>query len=383
MVFRRSENGSWFFEFQFRGVRIRENTHSPVKAVALRLERERRRGLELGTGGLKRIASPLTFARAAAEFQELRTPGWAPRTRGVNQAACAALLPHFGRLLLADIQPKHIAAFQRHRQNAGMGGRSINIEVALLRQVLIHHRLWANIAPDVRMLREREDVGRALTADEMHRLLTAARSSASRSLYPALVLALHTGLRNEELRHLRWRQANLLGEAVTVGKSKTRGGEGRVVPLSDTALAALKAWRSQFPSALPEHYVFPSERYGLHGSPGTLGGEVRAYSYDPETPIAGWKSSWTTCRRAAGVQCRWHDMRHSFVSRLGDNAVSDQTLMALAGHVSRKMLERYSHARSESKRAAVKLLDGLPLFGEEPDAFGGGTSGGTPVSKTQ
>jgi hypothetical protein len=55
--------------------------------------------------------------------------------------------------------------------------------------------------------------------------------------------------------------------------------------------------------------------------------------------------------------CRWHDKRHTFISRLGENMVSDQTLMAITGHLSKKMLERYSHARMESKRAAVRTLD--------------------------
>ncbi len=59
----------------------------------------------------------------------------------------------------------------------------------------------------------------------------------------------------------------------------------------------------------------------------------------------------------AGVSCRWHDLRHTFISRCGENGIADQTLLALAGQLSRKVLERYSHARNESKRAAVKMLD--------------------------
>jgi hypothetical protein len=95
----------------------------------------------------------------------------------------------------------------------------------------------------------------------------------------------------------------------------------------------------------PDHYLFPSERYGLHGSKGTFGGVVKVYDFHPETPIAGWKSSWTTCRTVAKVECRWHDMRHTFISRMGENRVADQTLLALTGQLSRKMLERYSHSR--------------------------------------
>jgi hypothetical protein len=109
-----------------------------------------------------------------------------------------------------------------------------------------------------------------------------------------------------------------------------------------------------FPGAMPEHYVFPSERYGLHGKKGTFGGEVRMYDFDPMTPVASWKTSWTTCRKAASVSCRWHDMRHTFISRMGENKVSGQTLLASAGQLSRRVLERYSHARNESKRVASR-----------------------------
>ena len=119
----------------------------------------------------------------------------------------------------------------------------------------------------------------------------------------------------------------------------------------------MKEWRGYFPTAQPHHFVFPSEKCGLHGTKGIFGGVVKVYQYDPAKPTGGWKSSWKTCRKKAEVSCRWHDKRHTFVSRLGENMVSDQTLMAITGHLSKKMLERYSHARNESKRAAVRTLD--------------------------
>ncbi len=51
-------------------------------------------------------------------------------------------------------------------------------------------------------------------------------------------------------------------------------------------------------------------------------------------------------------------MRHTFISRLAENpSVSEQTLKALAGHVSRQMLERYSHIRSQAKQAAIQALE--------------------------
>lgn len=207
------------------------------------------------------------------------------------------------------------------------------------------------------MLKERTDIGRALSADEVHLVLAACQKSRSRGLYPAVLLSMHTGLRNGELRLLRWRQVDLLERTVQVGKSKTAGGEGRVVPLSDTATRTMQAWRSQFPDAEPGHAVFPSERYGVAGEAGFLHGTLVCHSIRPDVPIGSWNAGWRRALKAAGVKCRWHDLRHTFVSRMAESQASDATIKAMTGHMSNKMLERYSHTRTEAKRLAVASLD--------------------------
>jgi integrase len=62
-------------------------------------------------------------------------------------------------------------------------------------------------------------------------------------------------------------------------------------------------------------------------------------------------------RKEAKVSCRWHDLRHTFVSAIAEGQASDATIMSLAGHVSRKMMELYSHTRNEAKRSAISALD--------------------------
>ena len=52
----------WWYEFEFRGQRIRESTHSRTKSIAERIERERRRQLELGSVGLKEHRTPQMFS---------------------------------------------------------------------------------------------------------------------------------------------------------------------------------------------------------------------------------------------------------------------------------------------------------------------------------
>ena len=66
-------------------------------------------------------------------------------------------------------------------------------------------------------------------------------------------------------RLLRWDQVDLVRRTVRVGKSKTEAGTGRVIPLNDKATKVLKFWADQFPDRKPEHFTFPSERYGAGG----------------------------------------------------------------------------------------------------------------------
>lgn len=121
-------------------------------------------------------------------------------------------------------------------------------------------------------------------------------------------------------------------------------------------LACLKEWRSQFPEAHPNHYVFPSKRSGLQGEgeDGQFGGKVAPYNVRPTVPIGSLLP-----RRLQsgfpkpGFPARWHDARRTFVSSLADDKASDATIMSLAGHFSRKMMEKFSHTRNETKRIAI------------------------------
>jgi hypothetical protein len=58
---------------------------------------------------------------------------------------------------------------------------------------------------------------------------------------------------------------------------------------------------------------------------------------------------------------RFHDLRHTCITKLAEGQASEQTIMAIAGHVSRKMLEHYSHIRMEAKRAALDAIAHVPI----------------------
>jgi integrase len=162
-------------------------------------------------------------------------------------------------------------------------------------------------------------------------------------MHAALALDLNTGLRDKELREIRWEQIDLVHrKALTVGKSKTDAGTGRVIPLNDTAMAALTLHASwyikRFGECKPEWFVFP------FGTP---------LPKDPTRSITSFKTAWIKVRKNAGVKGRWHDNRHTLITELAETGAGDEVIMSIAGHVSRSMLSRYSHVRMEAKRRAL------------------------------
>jgi integrase len=109
----------------------------------------------------------------------------------------------------------------------------------------------------------------------------------------------------------------------------------------------------------PEHYLFPGFRYKHTKEENTAGA-----GYDPTKPMVSWRSGWRTLTKSAGLEgLRFHDLRHHAITKLAEAGTADQTLMAIAGHVSREMLEHYSHIRMAAKRRAVEALDKVkPTF---------------------
>jgi integrase len=136
---------------------------------------------------------------------------------------------------------------------------------------------------------------------------------------------------------------------LTVGQSKTEAGEGRTIPLNSDLFEALKEharwYTKRFGTVQLEWYLFP----GRVGKPEN--GKSRPY--DPTRPVTTLKTSWKNVKVRAGVDGRFHDTRHTLITELAENGEGDQTIMDIAGHVSKQMLARYSHIRNGSKTGST------------------------------
>lgn len=79
-------------------------------------------------------------------------------------------------------------------------------------------------------------------------------------------------------------------------------------------------------------------------------------------------------RAKCDVQCRFHDLRHTAATKMAEAGVPESTMLAIMGHMSRAVIERYSHIRMPAKREAVKSLE-LPKLGK-PRLISSATSKG-------
>jgi len=176
--------------------------------------------------------------------------------------------------------------------------------------------------------------------------------------YLAAILCLNTTARGCELKGLQWADIDLFQRTITIRKTKTAAGE-RMIPLTSVAASALARLRTRaesFGPVEPSHYVFAAfvPKFKFNDT------NVVGYSltgYDPTRHINSWRTAWRSLTKKAGLPgFRFHDLRHCAITSLAESGAADSTIMAIAGHVSRRMLERYSHVRMEAKRTAMESL---------------------------
>jgi integrase len=116
-----------------------------------------------------------------------------------------------------------------------------------------------------------------------------------------------------------------------------------------------KTWRTAWRSLVEETAKRAGERAAKLAS--ETGGNVDEARRRARLPLIN----------ETGGRLRFHDLRHQAITELAEAGAADATIEALAGHMSREMLEHYSHVRMAAKRAALeKLSTGLVEPAKEP-----------------
>jgi len=376
---------TWWTDFSVNGVRYRMSLGTRDWREAQSKEKEKiaeaQRGQLTVTG---QSFGRLAFTEALDRYLVDRSVHVSPRSRRSESDHAKPLRQSFGPILVSRISTEAILAYIRQRKGKGISNVTINMEIGILRRVLKRAKRWSLVADEIPRLPERRDIGRALSLEEKTRLLKmAALKPEWDTARAAAILALNTTMRGCELKGLRWQDVDFMERTVTIRRSKTEAGE-RVIPLNGDAWGAILALRAKaqklFGESLePVWYLFP---------------HAEGYSKpDPTKSMSGWRNAWRSLTRAVSCpacgqlqqpakmcakdKCkadlgkiksplhglRFHDLRHHAITELAESQASERTIMAIAGHISPRMLDHYSHIRMDAKRKALEALSGRGLTG--------------------
>jgi len=310
-------------------------------------------------GQLPTDFAKLVFEKAKEAWLTERKATVAAKTHRIDKERSAALEMALGGRRLCDITGDMVRAYQMKRV-AKVSPRTVNLETKVLRMILKRARLWARMADEYKGLREdKRGPGRALSPEQEQKLFEVAASRTGWEVaYYAALLANNTTARGCELKGLKLGDINLIDRSLCIRRASTKTDAGaRIVPLNDSALwacARLLERAQKLGSIQPDHYLMPAALYQHKRK----NDPIRGAGYDPSRPMISWRTAWRSLTVEAGLAgLRFHDLRHHCITRLAEAGVPDHTLMAIAGHVSREMLEHYSHIRFEAKRDAVRALD--------------------------
>lgn len=243
------------------------------------------------------------------------------------------LIIGLGKLRLDELTPFRIEQFKRERMNgttkrgSTRAPASVNHEIALLSKILSlasdHGHLASNPCRKVKKLRLNNRRHRYLTDEEEQRLL-AACFGRRQHLRPLIRLALVTGMRRGELLKLTWREIDLGRGLINIRDPKN--GRDRAVPIDDEARTVIEAL-------------------------GIGRADDRLFAFDEI------KRAWhTSCRIAEIADLHFHDLRHTFATRLADTGADAFTIAALLGHTTIHMASRYTHATDQGKVRAIENL---------------------------
>jgi integrase len=317
--------GRWWTYFYLEGIRHQESTGTNNRRLAERIAQQIRDDALLDRHHLPTVDPNMTFDRLAALF--IANAGATPH----HLTRFTHLLPYFGDRPLRSITKATVREYREARHRAKtVTDATINRDVSVLRHLLYwatdEGYLTQNPLTRLRLAPERRTPRPVVTLAEEAVLLAYPR----RHLRELIVMALDTGMRRGELLHQRWEQVDLDRQVLQVTRSKTIQGEGREIPLTARVHQLLESRRRE------EGLLFT---YGKHRI-GTI------------------KTGWRTAAEPVRRHLRFHDLRHTFNTRLLEAGVLQEVRKALMGHTSGQGVHGvYTHIELPLKREAIARLE--------------------------
>lgn len=328
--------GVWWTSMTYKGKRIRKSLETVNKKLAHVIEAKIKTEIVEGKYFDKPTGDNKTLNDMMEKFMKEHAPKVSVNTQKSYSVSLKHLLRFFGDSRLTAIMPKTIYEYKVLRKNAGAKAASINRELAMLSKGFnlgVKEWEWIKENPVSKVPKEKEnnERDRWLTEDEEKRLL----ENSPQWLRDIIVFALHTGLRQDELLSLQWSRVDLFRKIILI--QETKNGKPRTIPLNQIALNILieKAKVRNLKSDL----VFLS----------TATTKIDCHNLIRAFKIALEKA------RIQGFH--FHDLRHTFATRLAQRGVDLYKISKLLGHYDISMTQRYAHHCPESLRDGIQVLE--------------------------
>ena len=258
-----------------------------------------------------------------------------PGTRVAYRCCHEAFRPLMQNRYLDEIDRRTLADFVSRRKQAGVTDTTIRRDLAFLSSLCAMAVRWGWLgtnpvtALNKRALKASRPRTRFLTPAELDRLLAVTADH----IRPAIIIAVETGLRKEELFSLTLSGIDLTRREIRL--DHTKSGTPRHVPLSDKAITTIKSLLNQ-----PQR---PSTPYLFAKADGSR--------------FADMKNGFVAaCKRANVADFRWHDLRHTFASWFVQDGGDLYHLSRILGHASVEMTTRYGHLRTDDLHAELQRV---------------------------
>jgi integrase len=321
--------GVWWAYFYRDGIRHQYSTGTSNRRQAETIEAKLKEEVNNQRFQITPIDPNLKFAELAARFMANGS------VRPHHLYHLKFLLPFFSEFPVSRITKSQAEEFRRRRQGHGLAratkDATVNRDLSVLRHILYwavdEQLIQANPLARLKMARERRTRRQVLSVAEEQLLLGAAKDH----LWGLIICALDTGMRRGEITSQRWEDVDFSRKLLFVTRSKTPEGESREIPLTER---------------LHEHLLKHRKSEGL----------IVTFR---DQPVRIIKRTWKTALKNAAIRhVRFHDLRHTFNTRLMEAGVLQEVRMALMGHsAGSRVHATYTHIELPVKREAIRKLE--------------------------
>jgi len=331
---------TWWMSFSYDGRQVRRSTETDDRKLAEKIYHKVMTEVAEGKWFERPRDEEKTFGELMEKYMDEHSV-LKKRSTSRDTASLKHLLPFFNNYTLTVLaqRPELINRYKVERLKSGAAPATLNRELALMKHAFslaVREWQWVQDNPvkKTSMEKEKPPKDRWLTGDEEKSLLTVMPPW----LRDVTLFAVDTGCRRGEILSLPWKCVDLEKKVVTIFGQKT--GEWRGIPLTDRIHEMLLVRSTTMK-------VRPFQNDVVFTNPLGMPLNIHELRWSFEEAL----------KKACIEEFRFHDLRHTFATRLAQNGVDLFTIQKLLGHKSYATTQRYTHHYTESLRRGISVLD--------------------------